>query len=195
MLSHCGTVDIETPRLLLRRLRMEDAAAVHRNWGADEEVFFYMTTDIMKTLPEVRRFLQKKQRLYEQKDYYYWAVVPRAGEGRGEPVGMVTFTDVSERGRSANLAYTLGRRWWGRGYAREASVHAMELMFRRVGLETVTGSHFEGNGRSGRTLLSLGMRPLGKSAELYRFNGGFRHCFDYSITAREFFEKIAEKDG
>ncbi len=40
---HCGTLSIETERLLLRRFSIDDAAAMYRNWASDSEVTEYLT--------------------------------------------------------------------------------------------------------------------------------------------------------
>ena len=37
-MRHAGTQDIETPRLLLRRLLPEDAPQMYANWASDPEV-------------------------------------------------------------------------------------------------------------------------------------------------------------
>ena len=43
MLKHKGTQTIETPRLILRQARMEDAEPMFRNWASDPEVTKYLT--------------------------------------------------------------------------------------------------------------------------------------------------------
>lgn len=36
-MNHCGTCNIDTKRLLLRRFEIEDAAAMYHNWASDQE--------------------------------------------------------------------------------------------------------------------------------------------------------------
>ena len=43
MLTHKGTVTLETPRLILRRAEPADAPAMFRNWATDPEVTKYLT--------------------------------------------------------------------------------------------------------------------------------------------------------
>lgn len=43
MMTHTGTQTIETPRLLLRRARLEDAQPMFRNWVSDPQVTKYLT--------------------------------------------------------------------------------------------------------------------------------------------------------
>ena len=42
-MKHLGTKRIETPRLVLRRFRPEDAQAMFDNWASDDEVTKYLT--------------------------------------------------------------------------------------------------------------------------------------------------------
>lgn len=50
LLKHKGTILLETERLLLCRFTMEDAEAMYRNWGSDEEVYRYLRAKPHKTI-------------------------------------------------------------------------------------------------------------------------------------------------
>ena len=178
-INHTGTVKIETPRLILRRLELSDAEAVHRNLGADPEVYHYMTSDIMPELGDVMRFVRLKLRAYDSPETYYWAVVPKDA---GECVGMVTITEVT--GRSGNLAYTLGRAWQGNGYATEAAFAILKLMFDTVGIRVVYGSHFTPNTSSGKVLLRVGMIKTGENMGPIRHRSEYLTYEDYEITEK-----------
>ena len=43
MLTHKGTQQLETRRLILRRVRREDAQAMYDNWASEEQVTKYLT--------------------------------------------------------------------------------------------------------------------------------------------------------
>ena len=58
MLKHKGTILLETERLLLRRFTMEDAEAMYRNWGSDEEVYRYLRAKPHKTIEDTLAVLQ-----------------------------------------------------------------------------------------------------------------------------------------
>lgn len=45
-MKHCGTQQLETERLILRRFRPKDAAAMFNNWASDDEVYPSHTTNI-----------------------------------------------------------------------------------------------------------------------------------------------------
>jgi ribosomal-protein-alanine N-acetyltransferase len=178
-INHVGTIPLETPSLLLRRLEPSDAEAVHRNWGSDPEVYRYMTSNIMPKLADVERFIYLKLRAYRSPLTYYWAIVPKAV---GECVGMTTITEVT--GRTANLAYTLGRKWQGMGYATEAGHAVLKLMFDTVGMRVIYGSHFSPNESSGRVLLRLGMAKTGEKLGPVPHRNEYLTYEDYHITER-----------
>ena len=42
-MNHCGTKQIETKRLILRRFRSDDSIAMYENWASDPEVTKFLT--------------------------------------------------------------------------------------------------------------------------------------------------------
>ena len=73
-MRHAGTQDIETPRLLLRRLLPEDAPQMYANWASDPEVTRYLRWEPHKSPAETRELLAAWALLYPNPDYYQWAM-------------------------------------------------------------------------------------------------------------------------
>lgn len=182
-MKHLGTVPLKTARLTLRRLTMDDAASMHRNWASDPEVYRYMTSRRMPEIDDVRRFIARKLEAYENTDTYYWAVVCDAD---GENIGMATLTEVLTYARTANLAYSLGQRWWGQGYAHEAAEAVLAFAFEQTGFRKIYGCHFIGNERSGLVLRACGMRYVGRSGSPIYHNGDYLSFERYELTAKQF---------
>ena len=59
MLTHKGTIPLTTPRLILRRLTLDDAQAAYDNWCTDEKVPKYLSWDIHESVETTREFLTK----------------------------------------------------------------------------------------------------------------------------------------
>lgn len=49
--------EIETKRLLLRKLRSDDAESIFRNWASDSEVAKYVTWNVHKDINETKAIL------------------------------------------------------------------------------------------------------------------------------------------
>ena len=70
-MRHAGIQDIETPRLLLRRLLPEDAPQMYANWASDPEVTRYLRWEPHKSPAETRELLAAWALLYPNPDGSY----------------------------------------------------------------------------------------------------------------------------
>ena len=78
----------------------------------------------------------------------------------GELIGSVGTLNIKER-ESAEFGYAIGRAWWGRGYATEASAALLDYCFDELGFEEMYAHAMTRNPASVRVLQKLGMRSLG----------------------------------
>ena len=92
-MRHAGTQEIETPRLLLRRLLPSDAPMMYANWASDPEVTRYLRWEPHKSPAETRELLAAWALLYPNGDYYQWAIVEKS---TGQVFGSISvFTSSS----------------------------------------------------------------------------------------------------
>jgi RimJ/RimL family protein N-acetyltransferase len=82
--------------------------------------------------------------------FSFWAVVERAS---GELIGDA---GLYRMGGEVELGYTLGRAWWGRGYATEAARACLEIAFGELGLPSLIAVVDPANPASTRVLEKLG---------------------------------------
>ena len=71
-MRHAGTQEIETPRLLLRRLMPSDAPMMYANWANDPEVTRWLRWTPHKDVAETQELLSAWALLYPNEDYYQW---------------------------------------------------------------------------------------------------------------------------
>ena len=57
-MRHAGTQEIETPRLILRRLLPEDANRMYVNWANDPDVTRFQRWEPHKNAAETRQLLE-----------------------------------------------------------------------------------------------------------------------------------------
>ena len=83
-MQHCGTLTIETPRLLLRKFAPEDSSDMLQNWAADPQVQHEYGEPVYQTPEAVQGLLQSYIAGYAQPDFYRWAIAERkAGRTSG----------------------------------------------------------------------------------------------------------------
>jgi RimJ/RimL family protein N-acetyltransferase len=142
-------VTLATERLLLRPFRRSDAPEFTRLAG--DWAVASMTSDIPFPL--------------SQSQAMAW-LRPGRGELRfaielnGQLIGGAGY--YRRRSGAAELGFWLGRPWWGRGYATEATQSIVRYGFQTGRLPGFTSSHFVDNWASARVLKKLGFEPVGR---------------------------------
>lgn len=181
MLEHKGTVLIETPRLILRRARTEDAEAMFRNWANDAEVTKYLTWAVHGDLDVTKRLLANWVENYQKDDYYQWMIVLKE---LGEPIGSIMASTVG-RAQSAHIGYCIGKPWWHRGIMSETLKAVMDFLFDEVGYHRVEAMHDPNNPNSGGVMKKCGMRYEGTLRMSDRNNLGICDACYYGLLANE----------
>jgi [ribosomal protein S5]-alanine N-acetyltransferase len=101
--------------------------------------------------------------------YSFWAVVERESGALIGDAGLYR-TPAGE----VELGYTLGRPWWGRGYATEAAGAWLETAFGRLGIGEVVALAEPANVASLRVLEKLGMTRDGERLAFGRPHAVYR---------------------
>lgn len=138
-MRHAGTQEIETPRLLLRRLMPSDAPMMYANWANDPEVTRWLRWTPHKDVAETQELLSAWALLYPNEDYYQWAIVEKA---TGQVFGSISiFTSSSvEPERDPWPGFDHSNGVWEVGL-----LHRQSLVGQRL--------HHRGSERSGRILV------------------------------------------
>ena len=84
MLTHKGTQQLETRRLILRGVRREDAQARDDNWASEEQVTKYLTWPTYPSVEPAHFITDLWAKSYEKEDFYQWMIVPKE---LGQPIG------------------------------------------------------------------------------------------------------------
>ena len=133
---------VETERLVLRPLGLDDAPAIVRGVGAFEVARWLGTVPHPYADEHARAFIEG-----EHGDDGIWGITED-----GVLVGVVSIRE--------ELGYWLARGAWGRGIATEAARAAARAWF-AAGPAMLMSSHMEGNEASRRVLLHLGFEDVG----------------------------------
>ena len=181
MLNHKGTVTLETPRLILRRARMEDAEPMFRNWANDPEVTKYLTWPPHGNIEVTRQVLASWIAGYEKEDYYQWMIVLKE---LGEPIGSIMVSTVG-RAQSAHVGYCIGKSWWHQGIMSETLTAVMDFLFDEVGYHRVESLHDTNNPHSGAVMRKCGMQYEGTLRQADRNNQGICDACYHGLLAAD----------
>jgi RimJ/RimL family protein N-acetyltransferase len=152
---------LETERLLLRRWRDDDRAAVVAIW-ADPDVWRAIGPGAVG-LPFDAEYAASRFRHHvshwEQYGFGLWLAEPR---GSGEVAGWVGAahpTYLPDLAEAVEIGWTLRRPFWGRGLASEGAAAATEAAFAHLVLDGVVSLIGPTNTRSIAVAERLGMSP------------------------------------
>ena len=120
----------QTPRLLLRRPRMEDAPSIYARYASDPEVTRYLPWRPHKDADETRTFLSSLLSAIANGRTHAWTIEGREDRRlmgfmsmgiQSAREGDLLSTEEEGRYYKIGFAYHLARSEWGRGYATEAA--------------------------------------------------------------------------
>lgn len=75
ILNHRGTVQLETDRLILRRLTVRDARKVFDNWTSDHEVAKFMRWNTHTSIDATINWLKECEANAENLTFYDWGII------------------------------------------------------------------------------------------------------------------------
>ena len=174
--------ELETERLLLRKMRLDDARAMFA-YASDPEVTRYVLFETHRSIEDSEAFLRLAVEGYERGDFGGWGVVLKDS---GAFVGTcgVDYGYAPEHAR-AELGYVLSREHWGKGLIPEAVRAVIRFGFGRMELNRIQARCMAENTASARVMEKAGMTYEGTLREHELIKGAYRDMKFYSILRRE----------
>lgn len=145
--------ELNTPRLRLRRLCMEDLPFYYRLAGS-EKVCRYMLWKPHASIEESAASIQKVLRRYETGDSCRWAI---AMADTNELIGIIDLLPRDISNGICSFAYMLAESFWNQGYGTEALNAVVDFAFRECGVQILEADHFADNSASGAVMAKAGM--------------------------------------
>lgn len=146
---------IETARLRLRQLVLEDANAIFEEYAQDPEVTRYLVWRPHRHIDETREFLRRCCIAWKEGSAYPWAII------RKEDDRLLGTVEIRVEGHAINLGYALAKLFWGNGYTAEAIRPIIEWGLKQDGIYRVWAVCDLENQPSARVLEKAGMSREG----------------------------------
>jgi [ribosomal protein S5]-alanine N-acetyltransferase len=144
---------IETPRLLLRRVKIEDAADIFV-YASDAEVSRYVGWEKHQTLDDSVQVIQDIMHLYDRGEPGRWGIIHKDNQ---QLIGMIGFSNWFREYHRAEVDYVLGKTYWGYGLMTEALQSVIRFGFSKMLLHRVEGKCFTENFGSARVMEKCNM--------------------------------------
>lgn len=171
---------IETERLILRPWSLDDADAYYAAIISDPDVMRYLPGGVPRPRDTADKSINFFLRHGEEHGFTLWAVEEKATGALVGNCGLV-YIPGSSNGE-VEVAYTLAKAFWGKGYATEGARASLKYGFEQCNLELVYGLAFADNKPSQNVLRKIGMVYEGTTDRFYN-----EHFECFSITRAQYF--------
>ena len=182
MLTHQGTSEIKTKRLLLRPFTLADAHAMYHGWASDADVSRYMRWQCHKDVAETEDTINRWVAAYHRPSFYQWALTLI---GDDTPVGCIGLFVLNESDHCGGVAYCIGKAYWGQGIVSEALRPVLTFGLMDVGFNRIEAYHSTQNPASGRVMEKAGMHFEGLMRQKYRSIMGYEDSRLYAILRED----------
>lgn len=175
----------ETPRLIIRPYKHNDAKAVHsvmNNYN-----IFKTTYGIPYPcdIPYVKKWVKFVIENLSNRKSFEYAVIEKSS---GKYIGNVGLINVDTNSKRCDISYFIDYNMCNNGYATEASMKIVEFAFLGLNMYRVGGMCMAVNGSSARVMEKLGMKHEGTFRKYFYKENSWVDAKNYSILKEEFEE-------
>jgi ribosomal-protein-alanine N-acetyltransferase len=172
---------LETERLILRKMTLEDAEAIFA-YASDPEVSRYMLWETHRSIEDSRAFLELEVSKRESGGEPDWGIVYKGDHRFVGTCGIISWEPQHAR---AEIGYALSREYWGRDLMPEAARAMIRFGFERMSLNRIEARCIAENAASARVMEKAGMTHEGTLRQRELIKGAYRDIEVYAILREE----------
>lgn len=146
--------ELNTERLLLRKLEKADASCIFRLRN-NAQVNEYLDRPLALTLDDAEHFIDNILNGIQAQKWFYWAIERKTDR---QMIGTICLWNISESECKAEIGYELLPEYQGKGIMSEASGKIIEYGFSKLQLKTIEAYTHPDNERSVKLLEKAGFR-------------------------------------
>ena len=177
-MNHKGTVKLETNRLILRRITMDDVSEMFDNWASNPNVTKFMTCPTHSSTEITNMVITSWVNNYENFTYYQWGIVIKE---TNQLIGSISVVKLKEDIGEVEIGYCIGEKWWHQGITSEAFSAIIPYLFEEVGANRIESQHDPHNPQSGNVMKKCGWVYEGTLRQADYSNKGIVDACIYSI--------------
>ncbi len=173
---------LETDRLILRKLSMKDAQDMF-NYSQDEEVARHVLWEAYRSIGDAKAYIRYSLRRARLGEPNSWGIYHKADQ---KLVGTIGFMWWNTEHDSAEVGYSLARAYWNQGLMTEALAEVIKYSFTVLDIHRIEAQHESANPASGAVMRKVGMLWEGTLRGRLRNKGRYVDVELYSILRSDF---------
>ncbi|HLF47240.1 MAG TPA: GNAT family protein [Chitinophagaceae bacterium] len=169
--------ELETDRLLLRRMNMADAPEMFF-LRSDESVLKYIGKEPAKTIHEAEAFIEKIDAGIVSGISIMWAITLK--ENPEKMIGTICYWNMQPEHFRSEIGFLLHPDHWRKGIMKEAISKILDYGFSTIKLHSIEARVHVDNKASASVLEFCGFKKEGLLKEDFYFNGEFLDTLIFS---------------
>ncbi len=182
-------IELETPRLLLRKARLADAKDIFE-YSQNPKVAQYVLWDAHRSVQESKNYIRYLIRQTRQGRPSSYVIEHKHHR---KVIGTIGFMWIQPEYASGEVGYSLSEAYWNQGYMTEALAAIIKYGFVHLGLNRIEGQHDVRNRASGSVMKRVGMKKEGTMRNRMVNKGEFIDLDIYAILRKDW--EITFKKG
>lgn len=168
---------LETERLILRKISLEDIDDIHI-YASNPEVSKYVFWEAHETRAATEEYVKRILSLYKEGKIAPWGIHHKEDN---KLIGTVDFVSWQPQHKTAEIGYALSMDYWGRGIATEAAKELIRFGMNEMGLVRIQAKALVANKGSERVMEKAGMKYEGILRKFIFIKGAHYDVKMYSI--------------
>ncbi|MBE7101486.1 GNAT family N-acetyltransferase [Bacillus cereus] len=174
-----------TERLILRKIDMSDILHIFE-YASDNKLTTYTVWDEHRSLNDTKKFIYEIMERYEKEKVAPLGIVLKEKQ---KLIGTCGFISYDSTIHKSEIAYTLSRKYWGRGLATEAALAFFNYGFNELRLNSIEAGCNSENEASERLMRRLNMKYEGTIQNDLFVKGKYRDTKRYCISRERYRNK------
>lgn len=125
--------ELETERLLLRKLRQEDASDIFEI-RSDSGVMKYMARPVLRSQEEAGKYIEHVLNRFTENNAIDWGIEEKASK---KLIGTIAFWRIEKDNYRAEIGFTLNKKWQMKGVMHEALAPVIRFGFEKMKLHSI----------------------------------------------------------
>ena len=175
---------LETGRLIIRPLVVEDAIAMYNNWASDSRVTKYLTWKPHESVNDTLEIIRIWKAECLNSPNITLGIVYKE---ENKLIGTINYFNVDMTFKEAEIGYCLSYDYWNKGIMSEALKEFIRFGFEKLGFLKVKACHDARNRASGKVMEKAGMKYISSSVRMITEN---IQLINYSLTLEQWLENL-----
>ena len=173
-------IDLESERLIFKRMSLQHATKDYVNWINDPEVNMYLETRGNYTLDLLTSYIKEQYKA----DIYFWAIHLK---NSNKHIGNIKIAPINLKTNSGDYGILMGDKLnWGKGYAKEATIRIIEYCFSDIKLSKINLGVIEDNVVAVNLYKKIGFKIDGVQKDIGVYNHKLSNALSMSLHVENF---------